>query len=281
MSPSVRSSLSVVVSVGAALGAVLVAAGPAVAASDPAVLNVALAEPGSEGSGISLSGSCPTGTLGAAAYLQGGGDTSYLLWPDGAADLPPVEYSPGGDPGQTLVFDLECYDVAYVSGSGFAGATVLGTASGQVTIPDLGSTVAVAAQTSAGSDLVITFHCGTTGDPVSANLLLMVEGAGSPIAQATGIDPASPYSFGTPAGLGVAAGATLHVVLLCTADGDDPRITSQRTAQTLVTAAEDPASGRLADTGPRDAGALGVVVALLLAGGVLLTLTRRRAGSRG
>lgn len=77
-----------------ALGLGLLAAAPAVAASDPAVLALSLETPAAEGTDILVTGSCPAGTLGARAF-DPAANVSVLLWPDGTADLSIENYNWG------------------------------------------------------------------------------------------------------------------------------------------------------------------------------------------
>lgn len=217
-----------------------IAVGTSAAAAEDAALNAVLAKPWSEGSGVTLSGECPTGSLGAAVRFEGQ-DSIALMWPDADGTLNTATYT-GPDPGETLNLALECYAVAYDPNHGFGeNPEITGTATAQVTGVDHGSHLATAAEVSADQPIVVDFFCGPEGDNanVHANLMLFDPETEQLFAQVAAVAPGHPFDFGTPTGLGIAPGATVIAGLLCTATidevGDD--ITSQRYARILVTAA--------------------------------------------
>lgn len=118
---------------------------------------------------------------------------------------------------------------------------MLGTATQTITIPDLGSTIDTAAEVALDEPIVLDFFCGPQGGNAEVDAFVAIYNLttqGSVAGAAAVAGSGYPFSFGTPAELGLSAGDELQVGVICSiAQGDEALLTSQRWVMVTVGAA--------------------------------------------
>jgi hypothetical protein len=210
-----------------------------------------------------------TGTLSGAPASYGGGSQAL----DGAGEFSADYYFESFfDRDTDATLSLECFD----------GVTSLGTDVTVYHLPTTGAVSSTPASRAANADLIATGNCGTAASIVSVSTYAYTQPgavliAGFPVTTAyTGVGNYS-INLGTPASLGVSAGTSVLVQVICTSSAPTSLTTSIRSSTTLVSAAvAAPAAPALAASGSDTALPLGLGAALLAAGGVLLLARRRR-----
>ena len=229
---------------------------------------------------------CPVGTVSATMTWTGtesGAPVGYGPFPvvlDVAGESTDDYYLESFfDRDTDATFALNCLD---------AGSASIGTDSVVYHLPTTNAVSSTPATLAANADLVAAGNCGTASSIVSVSTYAYTQ-PGSVLI--TGFPVTTAYSgvgnygvnLGTPTSLGVSAGTSVLVQVLCNSSDPSFHSTSVRNSTTAVTAAvAAPAAvtPALAATGFDSALPLGLGAALLAAGAVLLLARRRRAQLR-
>ena len=280
--PSTRNSLVRLAIVGALASAMALAAATPALAFGPADVTVTPSTTG-ENPLTTIAVVCPspsdtmtltwTGTDGGAPAAYGGSPEALDVGTGEFSDDYFLESFFDRDTDAT--FTLECFD----------GVTSTGTDSIVYHLPATGAASSTPASLAANANLIATGNCGTATSIVSVSTYAYTQPgsvliSGFPVTTAyNGVGNYS-LNLGTPASLGVSAGTSVLVQVLCTSSAPSSHTTSVRSSTTVVSAAAvapaAPAPSLLPAAGSDSALPLTLGAALVVAGGAILLVRRRR-----